>query len=252
MWKTISKWLGIGSNPTGVGVAPTRASDPLTIPADIENLLRDIGTDEDNQLIHGMGRDLQTIPAHLERVKSVLCTHFDRTDELRVFLTRVLTGDSDSAVVHGAIKILKKIGAGEIGGTDCSERLHDPLIAVLHRPPIDDDLYNDALTLLSYCDVTSPLSASERQRIIERSSDTAVSDLVKFQGLVRMIRNRWQPTASIDHIVVSDGFDHFMVLAPGKPMPEGWEEAGKRGSEEECMAFITQRLGEIADRHRLF
>ncbi|AEB45525.1 MULTISPECIES: MbtH family protein [Micromonospora] len=43
-----------------------------------------------------------------------------------------------------------------------------------------------------------------------------------------------------EYVVVSNDEEQFSLWLTGRNLPNGWREAGKRGSREECLAYIEQ------------
>ncbi|MBL6279719.1 MbtH family NRPS accessory protein [Micromonospora fiedleri] len=43
-----------------------------------------------------------------------------------------------------------------------------------------------------------------------------------------------------EYVVVSNDEEQFSLWLTGRSLPNGWREAGKRGSREECLAYIEQ------------
>ncbi|GAA0369431.1 MbtH family NRPS accessory protein [Micromonospora gifhornensis] len=43
-----------------------------------------------------------------------------------------------------------------------------------------------------------------------------------------------------EYVVVSNDEEQFSLWLTGRSLPNGWREAGKRGSREECLAYIEE------------
>jgi MbtH protein len=42
------------------------------------------------------------------------------------------------------------------------------------------------------------------------------------------------------YLAVVNHEEQYSIWAADKPLPPGWREAGKRGTKQECLAFIEQ------------
>ena len=162
----------------------------LGCPPEVVQFLAEVAGDEDGMLIHGMGDDIDLIPPGLRRAQ-ILSQHFDTTNQFRMFLSRVIRESADPSLVHGAIKLFKKVGGGECANLVFTPEFVEALLCVLHRPPLDGALYADALMLVSYCNPVVPLSSEDRARLLRRGASPEVAPLTKFTGLLAMMSRGW-------------------------------------------------------------
>ena len=281
MWQKIKAWF-TSTEPQKPGgqdaPADAASSQPEQDPdGELEHFLRDVADDEDGLLIHGLGSSIASIPPSLERAQ-VLARSFDATDSLRSHLCEIVTGSDDARLVHGAVKVLKKVGAGEVGAGDYSGLLGEGLLEVLHRPPLDDALYSDALMLLNYCNATAPVAAADLQRIAERSQSVETESLTKFKAMVRMLDGRWTAPEPTDteaateepvgaeeanaqelaggdadsHQVLTNGQGLYQIVPATQNAPDGWAALGEPGTKRECEAAMVDQISRDVAKQRGF
>jgi hypothetical protein len=158
------------------------------LPPAVESFLREVAGDD--MRVHGLGQDINLIPPlpHLLAAAKVFQAHFESTEALRSALCDVIEETDDSQLALGAITVMKKLGVSRIARM----RLVAPVLRILQSFPPNGDLYHGALVLLSYCDQTEPLSADEKDAIVERCRSGELVDLGKFSVVGRLMAKQWR------------------------------------------------------------
>ena len=109
--------------------------------------------------------------------------------------------------------------------------------------------------LLSYCDASAPITVADQQEIADHANSAERASLTKFKARVETMSGRWTTKAppSADgapYRVLTNGSGLYRPMASAEATPDGWEETGQTGTEDECMAFIYDRIEEDTRRQR--